>query len=170
MFDHLPEFVDPTVMAEKQRRFSGALPFARMARLVDAVANRDGSAAFELGFAKEGRHVTVTGRVRAELALICQCCLAPMSVNVDVAVSLAVARTVDEANLLPERYEALMLEDDKVSLVELVEDELLLAVPSVPQHESCVSAIQKAQEPEPAPPVEARKNPFAVLAELKKTH
>lgn len=168
MFDHLPEFVDPLVMAEKRRRFSGELPFAHMSRLLDALFSPEGSASFDLAFEKDGRYVTVTGRVEAEIVLACQCCLAPMSISVRDDVSLAVVRTVDEANLLPERYEPLMLEGEKISLAALVEDELLLAVPAVPQHEFCESA---AREPiESVSAVEPRKNPFAVLAELKKTH
>lgn len=167
MSEHLPEFVDPRVMAEKRRRFSGAFPFARMARLMDQILCAEGAAQGELEFGKDGRYATVTGKVEADISVQCQCCLAPIRLAVRSMVSLAVVSSLDEVDRLPEHYEPLLLEGDRVALSDIVEDELLLAIPAVPQHEKCETPVVKAPKAEsadfPAGPV----NPFAILAELK---
>ena len=71
----------------------------------------------------------------------------------------------DEASL-PEGYEALLVpEDGQLKPLDLVEDELVLAVPLVP-----VAPGSEAVECEWEPTVEevAKVNPFAALAALKK--
>jgi uncharacterized protein len=56
-------------------------------------------------------------------------------------------------------------------LIELIEDELLLALPVVPRHDSCPRALTPGGSVAPTaiepPPVDERPNPFAVLATLK---
>jgi uncharacterized protein len=83
-------------------------------------------------------------------------------------VRLGVVHSLGEADLLPESYEPLLLETDTIPLADILQDELLLAVPAVPQHECCDPAAQSRQEAAPA--VAKRPNPFAVLAELKKSN
>jgi uncharacterized protein len=171
MFEHLPEFVDPLAMAEKRRRLAGAFPLARMSRLASLLVDTEGTATFELVFGKEGRHATVQGRVVAELVLECQCCLAPLRVPLDSEVNLAVVRSIDEANRLPDRYEPLLLESEKVALIDLIEDELLLAVPAIPRHESCSASAPQRPLPASAHVTAAdRKHPFAALAGLKQSN
>jgi uncharacterized protein len=108
------------------------------------------------------RRLEVHGSVSAELVLQCQCCLEPLVFPVECPVNLAVATTVDAALLLPDDVEALMVEaDGEVALADVVQDELLLAIPAVPRHPSCILSRQTGVEP-------ARPNPFAELAALKK--
>ncbi len=49
-------------------------------------------------------------------------------------------------------------------LVELIEDELLLALPLVPRHEMCTQPLESAADPVA---FDERVNPFDVLGELK---
>ena len=54
------------------------------------------------------------------------------------------------------------------NLLELIEDELLLAVPLIPKHEVCPVAVKLAvADPGFEAALEQKVNPFAVLAGLK---
>lgn len=169
MVECLPEFIDPLALAEKRRQFKGSLPLSKMSGLHDVLLDREGEAVFELRFEKDGRFAVVTGFVRAELELQCQCCLEAVAWPVDCQVSLGVVRSIDEAGLLPEAYEPLLLEGETMPLADIVQEELLLAIPSIPQHGRCESAVRlKNKEQKDSPAASERPNPFAVLAELKK--
>ena len=165
MAEHLPEFIDPLVLVEKRSEFKGSLPLSQMSRIQELLFDREGEVGFELRFGKEGRIAAVTGSVRAELQLQCQCCLGSIPWTVNSVVSLGVVRSIDEADLLPESYEPLLLDEDSLSLADIVQEELLLAIPTIPQHERCGPVGPPAQETAPEPP--KRPNPFAVLANLK---
>ncbi len=165
MVEHLPEIIDPLALAEKRRQFKGVLPLSKMSGLQDVVMNLEGEARVELSFGRDGRFATVKGVVEAELQLQCQCCLEPIDWVVSSRLSLGVVRSVEEANLLPDIYEPLLLEENDIPLADIVEAELLLAIPTIPQHDRCEPVAQV--EKEAAPEAPDRPNPFAVLAKLK---
>jgi uncharacterized protein len=162
MFDRLPDSFDPLEFVEKKRRIAGSLPLAGMERVRDALLIREGEVKFDLGFARDGRIAAIQGEVDAELVLQCQCCLEALAWPVHSEVRLGVVGSVDEADRLPEDYEPLLLEPGgTVALMDIVQDELLLAIPSIPQHDQCGPA-------KPAAHSDRAEHPFAVLAQLKK--
>lgn len=106
-------------------------------------------------------------RVQGELPMLCQRCLQTSWHPVDDTVVL---RLVDQE---PE-LDAEELESDEeafcarhpVDLAELVEDQLILALPLVPMHESCPQALPVKAQAVQVEDVPA--SPFAVLAGLRK--
>jgi uncharacterized protein len=106
---------------------------------------------------------------RTSVSLTCQRCM--------VAVSTALE--VDQWYRFVESEEVAMAEDDEseedllvmvpqFDLLALLEDELLMALPLVPMHETCpVTPVFSAGDPA-VEAVEAKPNPFAVLSQLKK--
>ncbi len=166
MVEHLPELIDPLAFAEKRRQFKGNLPLSKMTRLQDVLLQREGNVSFELRFGKEGKLAVVTGSVQANLELQCQCCLGAIIWPVSSNLNLAVVGSIDEANLLPDSYEPLLLEGQTIPLVDILQEELLLAVPAIPQHGQCGGSTQK-EETGPKLNAPERPNPFAVLAKLK---
>lgn len=103
---------------------------------------------------------------RAAVWLECQRCLQPVAVPLEVRRSFRFVRGEDAAARLDAETEDDVLElTQTLDLRELVEDELLLALPIVPRHELCTDAPpmqHEADETEPAP------NPFAALEALKR--
>ncbi|QXP84273.1 YceD family protein [Methylococcus sp. ANG] len=161
---HLPEFVDPLDFADKRRRVVGELPLALLDRIQEFLFERAGNIRVELDFGKDGRWSVVTGRVEADLVLQCQLCLDPLPWSVRLQVSLGVVASLDEADRLPESYEPLLFDGGApIRLSDLVQDELVLAIPPIPQHPDCREAAHAG----PRPAVRQRENPFAVLAQLK---
>lgn len=159
-------------MVSARRSFQGSLPIAAMPRLCEALADDAGLATYALDFGRdEFGTAYVDVRVEAPLWLICQRTLEPFVMPVTVDSRLGLIRSEREESALPAGVEpVLVAEDDKLSPIDLIEDELLLALPLVP-----VNPDSELPEEVTRPPVEEvsaeerSDNPFAVLRELKKT-
>ncbi|WP_277458483.1 YceD family protein [Methylococcus capsulatus] len=160
----MPEFVDPLGFADKRRRVVGELPLALFDRIEEFLFERTGSIRVELEFGKDGRWSVVTGWVEADLVLQCQLCLDRLPWSVRLRVALGVVASLEEADRLPASCEPLLFDGGApIRLSDLVQDELVLAVPPIPQHAVC------GDNAPPGPQAEngKRENPFAVLAQLK---
>lgn len=166
MLDHLPELLDPFEFVEKKRRIKGVISLVGMERVRDAILNPDTPATLDLEFKREGRIATIVGNIEADLALSCQCCLDTLDWPVRCEVKLGVVRSIDESLLLPDDYEPLVVEESEgvVALADIVQDELLLALPAIPRHAVC----QPPGTESPPKAKASREHPFAVLAQLKK--
>lgn len=118
---------------------------------------------------------------QAELDMECQRCLHPVRERMSVSRSIRFARDEAEAARLDaESDDDVLAVSRQFHLLELIEDELIMAQPIVPRHEACPSDIVNLMqddtetpvpggaraEAEPAP--EAKPHPFAALAALKK--
>ena len=162
MADRLPEWFDPREFVEKKRRIKGKVPLGAMDRVRDALLSTEGVANLDLVFHRQGRVAAVVGRVEADLVLRCQCCLGALAWPVRSEVSLGVVASLDEADRLPEEFDALVVAPgSEVALAEIVQDELVLAIPPIPQHVQC-------GVPKPQTTSESGRRPFDSLAQLKK--
>jgi len=144
MTGSLPELIDPLEFVDKRKRIHGSLPLHRMERLDGVILNPEGSVTLELSFGREDRYSVISGYVQADLVLECQCCLEPMAWAVFSDLRLGIVSSIDEGNRLPDSLEPFLQDsgDPLISLPELVEDELLLAIPAIPQHTTCVSVTK----------------------------
>lgn len=171
MSPHLPQRVDPWQSCARNRAYEGRVPLADLERLAPLLASVEGEAAFTLEFDRDPRHGNlVWGHVAAELVVTCQRCLGPQRLAVSQDFRLRLVQGLDEVERLDEELDPLWVEDDQLDLRDIVEDELILAVPHAPRHpaDQCAAA---AGGTAPAGAADAdevgRENPFAVLAALK---
>ncbi len=158
----LKRITDAFRFAKEGRVLEGTLPLSTLERLHDLLAVVEGEIIFRLKGSKgaRGEHLlqlVVTGT----LPLACQRCLKAVPYDLDVDSLL---------ELVPEGAELSQdeLEDDtrdflpvakELEVAELVEDEILLALPVAPRHEKCgLPGAADAGE---------RINPFAALSGLK---
>ena len=154
-------------MVQARRTFAGKLPLASLRRLRGSLAESNGEVAYDLEFGKDDIGVAHL-RVRADatLPLTCQRTLEAFGLPVHVDIKLGlIAREADEA-ALPSDYEALLTADGRVRLAEVIEDELILALPVVPLKPGAEDAPQAGIEGEEAQGGE-RENPFATLKKMK---
>jgi uncharacterized protein len=167
MLDRLPEFIDPILYAEQRRETVGRMPVKGLLRLTELLENNSGDIAVDFAFEKKGRIATVQGTIKAELALVCQNCLKRLDWTIDIPVNLGVVTSTEQADRLAEEFDPLWLEDDRLALKDIVEDEILLALPDFPKHQNQCLASKKEQ---PVPEEATRSdNPFSILAQLKNT-
>ena len=154
----------------------GHVALAAMPRLAAALClGRDELARMQARWSLRGelrRDASGTDRpridleVQAELPMTCQRCLQPSMQRVDEHASF---RLVDaEPELTLEELEAedeALCATQPVDVAELVEDQLILALPLVPMHDTCPQALPTRVGDAPA---QEPASPFAVLAGLRK--
>jgi uncharacterized protein len=172
---HDPRRLDMAVFARHAGSLSGSWMLSHLDRLLDgwpsdAQAPSGGvswSARGELRPAPAGApEVWLHLRVQAVVWRTCQRCLQPMPVPLEVDRRLRFVAGEDAAAALDAESE-----DDVLELVRalnvraLAEDELLLALPLVPRHETCPSPLPLRDD---APAESSEPHPFAALAALKR--
>lgn len=169
----LPHYVEPRKLAEQGGSVSGQTTVAALPRLAEFGHSQGEQVDVALQFAREAEDslYTVQGSISSRLQLVCQRCLEPVMYDITARVALALIWREDEAERLPEWFDPWLMDDEKLSLVPLLEEELLLALPLVAMHEQCPNPLPNAAAPMPAETEiteEKADNPFAILATLKK--
>ena len=166
--------LDIKAFAKAQMHLEGRTPVVEFERLAqDCIGEVTGYVAWSVQGAMEpdqsGKdaawlHLEVTAKV----PLTCQRCLHPVSV--DLLIEQDFRFVADEATALAqddESEEDLLVLEDSFDLMALIEDELLMSLPLVPMHPTCLSELVPTSKEEEAILSEAKPNPFAVLATLK---
>ena len=166
----LPHAVEALKCCQQQVRIQGTVPLASLPRLASQLQCTDGEASVTLAFhTDEQARRRVDGSLAAVLPLVCQRCLDVVEVPVTATLSLALVWNDEQAARLPRSLDPVVMTDQELDLHAVVEEELLLAMPLVPQHAAgqCETpAMSPVEQAEPDVPA-ARDNPFQVLANLK---
>lgn len=169
----------PRHACEVGRVIEGAVSPLRLERLADLAtdAHEPVPVHYRIEFFQPGADKLWLARisVEAELRLICERCLEPMALSLSGDSTLQFVYSDEQAAQVGEAYEPVILDDEgMVSIAELVEDEVLMAVPVVVRHpEACREPWREsvADTVDPGPDGSGMKdNPFAVLASLRKGH
>ncbi len=155
-------------MVAARRHFEGRLPLSALTRLRGLLVDAKGDEVrYSMQFDRDALQVPyVELRIEAGLPLVCQRSLERFVLPVVIGQRLGLVRDEAEESALPPGYEALLVpEDGLLRPAEMVEDELVLAVPVVPMspESDAVERDWPAQEEEVA-----KASPFAALASLKK--
>ena len=134
MAREFPDWIDPWKAAEGQRIFSGNIPLSRLERLRTLLASSEGEVAFKARFHLDTqRRAMVDIEIAGSLPLKCQVSLETYLHRVERASRLTVIEHEMDQLELPEEHEATCVEDGRLSLAHLVEDECILALPQVPR-------------------------------------
>ena len=120
----------------------GVWPLSDFPRLRDVLASDAGQVAYEIrGVRDEHGRPSLRLKVSGTLALRCQRCLEPMPFEVHTDETLVLAATLAEIHAEPASASApdRVVAGKEMALRELIEDELILAVPYAPRHDRCVA-------------------------------
>jgi uncharacterized protein len=169
-----PQRLEMRAFAEAGATLEGELAQADLSRLQESLLATD-LAPPPVRWQARGEQRPVAGgtpetwlglQASTTVTLSCQRCLQPVAETLQIDRRFRFVEGEEEAERLDEE-----LEDDVLAagrsfdLLELLEDELILALPLVPRHAECPQPLPLAPEaPEEAPP-----NPFAALAALRRT-
>jgi uncharacterized protein len=118
----------------------GIWPLRELPRLRDLLASDAGEVAYEISGVRDERgRPGLRLKVRGTLSLRCQRCLEPMAFEVDTSETLVLAATLAEIHAEPADAHAAdrVVAGREMALGELIEDELILALPFAPRHEDC---------------------------------
>ncbi|SEK74292.1 uncharacterized protein SAMN05428989_0713 [Pseudoxanthomonas sp. GM95] len=167
MSAHVPEILDAWRMVAARRSFEGKVPLAALRRLEGLLTDAEGEVTFALQFDRDALQVPyVELKIETALPLECQRSLQRFLFPVSMVQKLGLIKDEADEAALPEDVEALLVpEDGMLRTLDLIEDELVLAVPAVPMNPEL-----PAVELDVSPRQEelAKASPFAALASLKK--
>jgi len=163
--------------AKNQGTVAGEEPLSRFVRLLEQSQGLGGETlvAYEVQAdmrpdAAGGEEPWLHLAAQATVTLVCQRCLGPVDEVISFerdfrfVASEALAEVEDE-----ESEEDVLVISKSFDLLELVEDELLMATPLVSKHATCPKPVKlQAADPEFADVPHEKPNPFAVLQQLKK--
>jgi uncharacterized protein len=131
----LPEYIEPIRLAASGQVISGKIALSKMHRLVTLLSDTKQDAVVELTFGRDQTgQAVIGGYIDTQFTLVCQRCMQPMSYPVKAVVNLGLVLSHAESNQLPINYEPLIVEEPRMSLATLIEDELLLALPVAAMH------------------------------------
>jgi uncharacterized protein len=136
----------------------GVLPVAEMTRLTKDCADTSGTISWKVegGTSKMGfPQMTLT--VKGTVQLNCQRCLTPFAYEIDSSTLLMLGKDDEQADEIEQ-----MVDDESIDvivgsrsmdLMDLVEDEALLALPHTPKHAVCPDSalLDKAKSAKPSP-------------------
>jgi uncharacterized protein len=169
MSKDLPIHVNLLRLAQQQSYLKGHLALATMTRLQKSLCATEGSAYIEWQFAMDGQQrPLIQGRVQAQLLMQCQRCLQPFYWPVEASVALVALHPHQTEDDLPPGYEEMTLSIVPVRLAELVEDELILALPIVALHDHCPDHEYLLPNGEIANSEAVIDNPFKILLQTLK--
>ena len=153
--------IDSLVFAREARSLKGELPIADLTRILDVLADSVGTLGFNIeGRMSEQHRPQLLLQIDGVLSVCCQRCLEGIEYSLKVNRLL---EFVDEEELTQEEVEDdsrdFLPAQGEVDVVALIEDEIILELPSAPRHESC--ALPDARQEM------ADLSPFSVLKGLK---
>jgi uncharacterized protein len=165
--------VDTLVGTETAIDFS--IPLAELPRVSHELIGKEGEATGHVRFSRQAGQSVADLDVRAQPEMVCQRCMQPMRWPLHVNSRVALVSDYDAADRVPDGMEVFLVEADSVSVRDLVDEEIMVALPHVPRHaEGSECAGTPMQLPGQAPgladePGESQvQKPFAQLGELLK--
>jgi uncharacterized protein len=143
-----------------------AVPLAELSGLRSPRADVAGHVTGSVRFAREAGVVVAELALRGVATLVCQRCMQPLDLAIEARVRIGLIGSQAQAAGLPPDLEPVLAPGGRISIGELITEELLLSLPIVPLHAAECAPLPAAVA---APELEMQTHkPFARLGELLK--
>lgn len=140
-FHVLPQRIRVESAILRGQRIEGRLGLGQLPRLRELVAEDSGAVDGLLQAGKDSRGAyQVRGRLTGRFALYCEHCNDCFEWPVEIEIDWRLVSSEAEEQRLLAECDPVLVEDDWLPLRQLVEDELLLAVPMMPRCGACGGA------------------------------
>jgi len=165
----LPITIDPRKSAQRRLVCDGFFEVSGMKRLLDVCTPCSEQMQVNVKFDVDELGLNIiSGTGSVSVALTCQRCTESLTIDLDVEFTLSPVKNDEAAEALPSYYDAIELDENgEVNLLELVEEELILAIPLIAKHEpsQCQAPVDSVwgELPEEL----EKPNPFDVLKKIK---
>ena len=169
----LPSALDVRKAALRGARISGTLSVADLSRFAPMLAVADGEVEVTLDcFRDEDNRTLMRVMMAAEVQVSCQRCLESMPFRLASDSTLAVVWNDEQAACLPRYLDPLIVPGEDCNIYELVEEELILALPPYHYHDTdqckqTTATFAPPAEPDSTEAPASGPGPFEVLARLK---
>ncbi|WP_028024182.1 23S rRNA accumulation protein YceD [Enterovibrio calviensis] len=169
----LPLTVDPFKSAQKRLDYDGIIAVKQLERISEATDGVIGDAHVKLSFDIDAQGLKiVSGHAKVDVNLECQRCWKSFPYHCDIEFIYSPVFNEDQVGNLPEAYEpALVDENGEINLLQIIEDELMVALPQVAMHDEVDCEVNAdGMVFGEIPLADERPNPFAVLKNLKQSN
>ena len=172
MSEGIPEHVDLIRAAKQNSHYRGVFSIARMPRLCEYLANKNGQAKVDITLGDEGRNgVYLRGHAVASVNAVCQRCMQPMPYDIETNFELMLVEHEYQLEGVSEDIDTLLITEVPSSLISIIEDELILGFSLVTMHpqDQCeaTSLMKGEQQLNEQQTSTEKENPFAVLKDFK---
>ena len=164
--------VDVHQLAAQGAVLEERFPLSQFTRLRPSLAvveeSESGTARARFRFRRQEGRLLASIEVEADLPLTCQRCLQPVNWPISGSTQLAFAEPGSVAPAAGDPYEVFETHGGFVALGDVVEEELLLALPLVAMHapQACKAAVPQEVRSEDPAASERAQTPFAGLKDL----
>ncbi len=164
MPNRLPYKIDPFRSAAHKMQLQGNFMLGDMQRLVPSLHSTEGEVTVDADFAMDEQDICVLkGQLKTSLTLQCQRCMEPFKYDIIDEFLSGIVQTEDEAEKLPEQYDPVIAIEGELALLDMIEDEIIIALPIVPMHDANKCKVKLPLE---AGTTESN-NPFNVISILR---
>ena len=176
-FDQDPKNLNLTALAQSSGQLHAETRLARFERLMEETQGLGGETMVRYTATGSLRQdpagvdeVWMHLEIALDIPLICQRCLGPVDIPIALEREFRFVATEELAAVEDEESEEdVLVLSRNFDLQALVEDEILMSLPSTPKHEVCPVPVKlQVADPDFVEPEAQRVNPFAVLGQLKK--
>lgn len=162
MPDGWSRLLDAEQLADRRTDIDFSIPLSDLPRLSPQLARPQGSARGSASFTREHGLAVVDLAVEAAVSLTCQRCLQTMSWPVASHARIAIVSDSQGADRVAPDLEVVIAPESRITVRDLVEEELLLGLPVVAMHADRAACGAGAEDEVD----EETQKPFAGLAEL----
>jgi uncharacterized protein len=156
-------------LADERADLRLSIPLAEFPRVQPRLGAAGGAIDGRVRFRRDAGFAAAAVEVSGAVPLVCQRCLELMSWPIHGSAQVALIPLESQADAVPEHLEPIWAPGGRISLRDLLEEELLLCLPIVPLHPNAIGCKPAAAASE-APSVDRSsvQRPFERLGELLK--
>lgn len=161
--------LDVDRLADGEADIDFSVSLAELPRLRSRLASAEGTVDGHVHFSREAGIAVAEVRMSGTASLQCQRCMERMTTPVETSVRVALLPLAADVARVPEDLEPMLAPGGRISIDELVEEELMLFLPIVPLHENSPACGASVPPPLAQDEVEeptTTQKPFAQLQEL----
>ena len=129
--------LDPFRLSKNKENIQGYLLQSSLKRLSDLKLQSDEAVNYELEFGvdPEGRY-NIKGTLTTNLKLLCNDCTEFFTENVNINVNVYPVISESLINNYPKELDTILALDGKMSLIDFIEEEILLSLPMAANHQN----------------------------------
>ena len=130
------QIVDSVVFAANGSTVAREYSIADLPRVAEAGGLPDTDVTVQFRFSQLDHRPAIHGALSGSVVLTCQRCLAEFSYALDESFELVVVNAEQDITAMPESHDPIVVDPTRVDLRWLAEEQVLLALPFAPKHES----------------------------------
>lgn len=134
--------IDLSAVGNTGEQHAGCAELAVFSRLKGIIVPSEGTVEFSINLIKNlAGQTLITGTIVTTLMLQCQRCMQPMAFPCNISPMLCIVDDSAAEDTLPEGFEAITVPTEGITLQSIIEEEILLNLPTLARHEQSECAF-----------------------------